>query len=108
MPPELAPANFCQRPHEYTPTRKPLGLWFEEVVTDSIDWSDLDPKDPAYKRHNKAEDSAYRALFEHHELPFEKLYMSQFSLVDLCRIVSPPDQHEIWLEVIEIFFTEQA
>ena len=105
MPPELQPENFCQRPNEYTPTAKPLGIWFDQYLVEEIDWSNVHPEDQLYVKFILAEELAYRATLEWHELPYTPILMSQFTLTDLCRIVKPEDQHEIWQEIVEVFST---
>jgi hypothetical protein len=81
----------------------PLGTWFEQHFTNQVNWSEVAPNDPAYRRHAKAEELAYRAAFEVHELPFTPLLMHLFTLDELYRIIPPKDQYEIWLEIIAVF-----
>jgi hypothetical protein len=93
----LSMENFCQHAHAATDECKPLGSWFQQLVSDPIDWGACNDTSPAVLAHDAAEDHAIRQLFAIHELKPSDSYQ----LNDLCRIVTPEEQWDIWQEIIE-------
>jgi hypothetical protein len=93
--------SFCQLQSDAHAGRKTLGQWFQTLFVDKADW---EVESESLTCISQAEDYIVAQLLEVHELPAMSSGDCPFSMDELCRMVQPSVQSEIWEDMVAKFF----